>query len=246
VPGTATQSAPQPAGVVSRGHTALLLAALEAGEPAYSDPRFVNSTVWQNRSFYFGEVPGGVGVPGNPGSPTFGLISNAASPYWDLGVLGAPTGSILHPLSSVLTNTTGYSPTNVNTAPAFVASYYNGSKKPTIIPPENNGWGTIGIQVPAAFDEGGNFIRPIFGPLTLTNPNPAPGVPLSASFFGNYHVTSGVNGAALNSVFTVVPDALATDFDRQPRPVNPTQGNPHRGADQKLATTPAPATPLPR
>jgi hypothetical protein len=231
------QSVPQPAGIVSRGHTPGLAAALGAGAPAYSDPLLVNSIVWQNRSFYFGEVAGGVQIPGdpNPTPPTYGLLANAATPIWDLGVLGAAAGAALNPDSSVLTSVAGYAPSNVATPPSFVEQYFNGPRNPAILPPET----TIGIQAPAAFDEGGNFIRPMFGPLTL---NRADG-----SFFGNYHLTSGVGGAALNAIYPpgAVPGALLFDFDREPRPEAPSQGVPHRGADQKLAAAP-PTTPIPR
>jgi hypothetical protein len=227
-----TQSVPQPAGIVSRGHTPALAQALGAG---FSNPTLANSIVWQNRSFYFGPVAGGVQIPGaNPALPTYGLIANPTSPYWDLGVLGGPTGAQLAPAYSVLTSTAGYAASNVATAPAFVAQYFNGSRRPTLNMPEH----TIGIQVPAAFDEGGNFIRPLFGPLTLNNP-------AGGAFFGNYHVTAGVRGAALNAIFNQVPDVLQFDFDRQPRAAAPSQGpNPHRGADEKLAP-PAPTTPIP-
>ena len=80
------------------------------------------------------------------------------------------------------------------------------------------------ISVPAALDEGGNFIRPQYGPLSLENPAAA------GSFFGNYHLASGVNGRALcgsGSVYggscatnNQVPGALLTDFDQQPRPTS--------------------------
>ncbi len=44
----------------------------------------------------------------------------------------------------------------------FVAEYVNGNRS-AIFQPEV----TTAIQTPAAFDEGGNFIRPNFGPLSL-------------------------------------------------------------------------------
>jgi hypothetical protein len=218
-------STPQPAGIVSRGHTPLLAAAL--GGSGFSDPRLANSIVWENRSFMFGPDPGGVIGPGG----TFGLLENPAGPYWDLAVLGAPAGSQLNPEYSILTDTTGYSPTNSSAAPSFLATYFNGSRNPTVIEPD----GTPGIIVPAAFDEGGNFIRPQFGPLTLHQPPP------DGSLFGDYHLDSGVDGLGLNTLFggaPLVPLTLLTDYDADPRP----QETPHIGADQAVVVAP-PAMP---
>ena len=222
------QSVPQPSGIVSRGHTPLLAAALGAGEPAFANPRLVNNIIWQNRSFYFGVVSGGgIIVPG--GNPTiqYGLIANPQT-YWDLGVLGAAAGSQLAPEYSVLTNVTGYAASNINVAPAFVTQYVNGGRSTYTMPDVY-----APIAAPAAFDEGGNFIRPQFGPLSIQAPD--------GSFFGNYHVrVNGTAGAALNTVFALVPPALLTDIDAQPRP----SLTPNRGADEKTATLP-PVTPIP-
>jgi hypothetical protein len=224
-----TTSTPQPAGIVSRGHTPLLAQALGSGEPAFSQPTLANTTVWHNRSFYFGPLTGGVIPPGGAATQ-LGLIENPTREFWDLEVLGAPAGSMLDPQYSVLTDTTGYAATNVNTAPDFMASYFNGSRNPTIIEPD----GTPGIIVPAAFDEGGNFIRPQFGPLSLTDN-------LNA-FFGNYHVATGVVGGNLNVLYPVfVPAALQTDFDAQPRSLVA----PHIGADQSVPSLPGVVTPMP-
>ena len=227
-----SQSTPQPAGIVSRGHTPGLLAALGGGEAAYADPSIVNSIVWQNRSFYFGQVPGGTPAPGDPTGPQFGLIENASQPYWDLGLLGGPAGSTLAPMSSVLTDATGYDPSNTSTAPAFVQSYFNGDRRHAYVINEPT---TLPILAPAAFDEGGNFIRPQFGPLSVQT--------AAGAFYGNYHVTVGEVGASLSSIYgpgPFVPSALGTDFDGEPRPAL----TPHKGADQK-GSAPAPVTPIP-
>jgi hypothetical protein len=257
-PGSPQASTPQPAGIVSRGHSPglALLTAVD-----FSSPTLVNSIVWHNRSFYFGLVAGGVVIPGDPPSaPKYGLISAPAATgkapctiptyvppssltsfvwnCWDLGVLGAPSGSVLNPQSSVLTTLVRdiggtYAGTNVTTAPSFVSSYTNGARNQTILAAET---GTI--LVPAAFDEGGNFIRPLFGPLTLAQP--------AGTYYGNRHVTAGVNGQALNQVFNGVgnvPGTLTTDFDGEARTLN-ASNPPDRGADEKL-TAPAPTTPVP-
>jgi hypothetical protein len=253
-PGSPQQSTPQPAGIASRGNS--------PGLPAgFSNPVLLNSIVWQNRSFYYGLVSGGVQLPGapNPTPPTFGLIPAASSPAactiptfvpptgstppslsslpwrcWDLGVLGA--AGALNPLSSVLTSTAGYHASNISAAPSFVGSYANGARNQRIVNDEQN---EATILVPAAFDEGGNFIRPLFGPLAMARPNNA--------FWGNRHLTAAPpaaqNGRNLNTWFggpLMVPAVLLSDFDAEARP--PTA--PHRGADHKLAAA-APTTPVP-
>jgi hypothetical protein len=223
------QSVPQPAGIVSRGFTPLLGTAL--GQ-SYADPLIANSIVWQNRSFYFGQVSSGIIVPGdpNPVPVQYGLIPNATQPYWEFGVLGGGAGAQLHPVSSVMTSTTGYDPSNVSTAPTFVRTYFNGDRRANYVPGELN---TSPIAVPAAFDEGGNFIRPQFGPLSLES---ATGV-----LYGDYHLTSGVVGRGLNTIYgnnlTLVPATLLFDYDGQLRPAiviggGPVAAGPHRGADQ--------------
>jgi len=120
----------------------------------------------------------------------------------------------------------------VITTPAFVSSYFNADRRFAYQVGGTNGEATL-ISVPAALDEGGNFIRPQFGPLSLETAG-------SASFFGNYHLTSGVNGASLITLYGTVPDGLVNDFDRQPRPT----GAPDRGADEVI--TPVPTTPVPQ
>jgi hypothetical protein len=130
------------------------------------------------------------------------------------------------------TNNVTYAATNVITTPAFVSSYFNADRRFAYQVGGTNGEATL-ISVPAALDEGGNFIRPQFGPLSLETAG-------SASFFGNYHLTSGVNGASLITLYGTVPDGLVNDFDRQPRPT----GAPDRGADEVI--TPVPTTPVPQ
>jgi hypothetical protein len=226
------QSVDQPAGIVTRGYSPLLAAALGGGA-TYPNPSLVNSIVWQNRSFHFGPLAGGIVIPGSTSPTQYGEIANATQPYWDLAVLGAPAGAQLNPMSSVLTSTTGYHASNSNTAPLFVANYFNGDRRHAYQQQEV----VTAIQVPAALDEGGNFIRPQFGPLSLQTAG-------GASFFGNYHVTTGVAGANLNTTYggaANVPGTLLFDVDSEPRPA----ATPHRGADQKQAAVP-PVTPIPQ
>lgn len=163
-----TQSTPQPAGIVSRTHIQPL------GAPGFSNPQqLVNNIIYENRSFYF--LLDQAAVP-----PVFGLMpdvgAGAAPVFWDLG---APAGQLLNPLSCVLTDKGGYDSSNKTSDPKFVAAYFNGDRGQTILFPEI----TTAIQAPPAFDEGGNFIKLRFGPLTLTNP-------ATGLLFGDYHITS--------------------------------------------------------
>ena len=233
-------STAQPAGIAGRGDMAHV--------------RIANSIVWHNRTFYFGQQPAvpfcGDTTPPNtppcsivpvgPGPPPpvpYGEIIDPARTFWDLGVLG---GTQFSPMSSVISGLTaatayaGPGSNNTSVQPAFVASYFNTDRRHAYQATEI----TTLINVPAALDEGGNFIRPQFGPLSLENP-------ITGLFNGNYHVTlpvgNGVSGAALGSLYTTVPGALTTDFDQQVRPV----ATPHRGADQVIspvAVTPVPPT----
>jgi hypothetical protein len=240
-------STPQPGGIAGRG--------------AVSRVRIANSIIWHNRTFYFGACtppPGGrCGIlPVGASDPTqYAEIQITTRPYWDLANLSgdqfAPIASVLSSLSGPSssanylsgTNDTSYGANN-NTAaaPAFVSSYFNADRRYAYQVGETTGEATL-ISVPAALDEGGNFIRPQFGPLSLES---AP-----STYFGNYHLTAGVDGRALcgsNSLFggscgltlPQVPDALESDFDKQPR----ASGAPDRGADENVA--PVPTTPVPQ
>jgi hypothetical protein len=239
-------SAAQPgAGIVSRAHSPELQALLPAGQ-RFSNPQLVNSIVWRNRSFRYG--PTGT-------NPPFGLLPQltydadyqvtggaTAGLYSDLAVLGtANAADRLDPRFSILTSTAGYHSSNVASDPAFARRYFNG----------NRGVGraeldfTTGIQVPPAFDEGGNYIRPRFGPLTLTRPDAGPG-----TFYGNYHVTTGRDGqwlygaGGLFDTAAQVPSELWLDFDGDPRSIRPLIPA-HRGADQRslLGSVPPPVGP---
>jgi hypothetical protein len=78
---------------------------------------------------------------------------------------------------------------------------------------------TTAISVPAAFDEGGNFIQVRFGPLTLEGTD-------SDTL---YHIASGSPAVDAGLDLTGESDDLLMDFDVQPRP-NPsaTCGNGQR------------------
>ncbi len=224
--------------------------------------RIANSIVWENRTFFFGECtassPCGNGsqpISGPPGT-VFAEKIIAGSEYWDIAALGTGTTGQFTLQSSVLTNLSqplgfnwnngsgtwdpGASRSyNVNgnnaTAPTFVSQYFNTDRRNAYVIGETNGEGTL-ISAPAALDEGGNFIRPQFGPLSLEDPNTQQG-----PFFGNYHLTSdaGANGQALcgiGSLFgglcstnAAVPTSLLTDFDKQPRATTLARARGRRG-----------------
>ncbi len=217
---TQMQSTPQPAGIVSRKHSPEIDAAFGNAQSVqqfklFSRPRLYNNIIWENRSFYFYSA-GGLGQP----SPyTYGLLP-ATPPYWDLGVLGIPNQK-LDPRSCTLTSTTGYHASNSSADPSLIREYFNGDRGQTITEPDV----TSPIAAPAAFAEGGNFIRVRFGPLTLNRLDGAP--------YGNYHI-----GAASPARATGDPSilsssmALARDIDNDPRP-NPAGTNPDKGADER-------------
>jgi hypothetical protein len=133
----------------------------------------------------------------------------------------------LRPQYSVLTSTAGTGATNTSADPRFLLEYLNGDRGQTIGQPEI----TTGIQAPPAFDEGGNFIRLRFGPLTLMRIDPATGLPTGQPY-GDYHIgaTSPARGRGLNLNGLSVD--LGTDYDGQARP-NPAGSQPDAGADER-------------
>jgi hypothetical protein len=194
-----TVSTPQVAGIVSRGLSTGLWAAIGRTAPTEAyvlpQPVLLNNIVWKNRSFYFDTAAnGGLGglVPD---------VSTDPAVFNDLGVIGFPAGSRLNPRFCILTDVTGYDGSNLQVDPNFVAGYFNGPREKIIIPEA-----TTGIQVTAAFDEGGNFIDLRFGPL---------------SPIGDYRLPSGgpAVDAGTNTPIAQFPD-LAWDISGQARPFN--------------------------
>jgi hypothetical protein len=227
-PNSPNQSTPQPgAGIVTRTHSTGLLAAL--GElDGFSDPSaFADNIIWQNRQFFFFVDDESGCTPGDPSClSTYGLCPDLtgglACPggntvvYDDLAVIGAGTLACDPLASCILTG---------GADPLFVAEYVNGDRS-SVFQPEV----TTAIQAPPAFDEGGNFIRPQFGPLSLyddaTTPNGDPGV-----LFGDYHIQ--VISPAMDNVgavdLTGIYDDLLLDIDGEPRPAG---GGVDIGADE--------------
>jgi len=201
-PGSPNQSTPQPAGIVARAHSPELQAAFPAGlEQEFSNPLLASNIIWHNRTFYF--------VIDDTLTPPYRLLPDVgagqAPAYDDLAVVGTETPQSLNPLYCVLTDTTGYSGTNISADPDFLSEYVNGAKNQIIIPE------TTTIQAAPAFDEGGNFIDVRFGPLTLIDP--ATNLP-----FGDYHLAAGSPAINRGVVRPGVPSALLRDFDGQNRP----------------------------
>ena len=246
-------SVPQPAGIAGRG-------------AIMSRVRIANSIVWHNRTFYFGPCtppPGGrCGIlPVGPTDPT----QYRRDPDHGAALLGSrePEREPVQPKlrrccrrrrgravrrttsRARTTSTTTRTATRV-VAPAFVNLYFNTDRRQAYQVGETTGEATL-ISVPAALDEGGNFIRPQFGPLSLENPNS--GQPGQGPFFGNYHLTAGVNGGALcggGSLYggscttnNQVPVTLLTDFDQQG--VRPAR----RTGARIRSIAPIPTTPVP-
>jgi large repetitive protein len=208
MPGQPNQSNPQPgAGVVSRVHSGALAGFLPPGEAAFSDPELVDNILWHNRKFYFlvddtdpANVLNGLcpDINNTVGLNCTGFIQL----YDDLAVL--PQGSgFLSPSYSLLTDITDYqNNNNIQTFPVFNIEYANGNRESTVTNPE----GTTALQPVVAFDEGGNFIRLRFGPLTQTRVD-------NGLFYGDYHIQS--TSTAVDAGTNV---GISNDFDGEPRP----------------------------
>ena len=197
-----TVSAPQVAGIASRGLSTGLWAAMGETPPTeaavVARPVLIDNIIYENRSFYFDS-----GANGGVGGLLPDIGGGAPAVISDLGVIGFPAGSRLDPTYCVLTDITGYDGSNLQVDPTFVDSYFNGPGNKIIIPES-----TTGIEVRAAFDEGGNFIDLRFGPLSPT---------------GDYHIGAGpAVDVGDNTPIGTFPD-LGWDIDGQPRPFNVTE-----------------------
>ncbi|GAB4336235.1 MAG: hypothetical protein Kow0089_06350 [Desulfobulbaceae bacterium] len=219
-PGVPNQSNPQPgAGIVSRTNGPGLDAVLPPWESVFSDPILADNIIWQNRMFYF------LVDDTNPNNVLYGLcpdINGAAGlncsttpVYDDLAVLPAGSGS-LTATNSLLTG---------GADPQFLAEYVNGNRQSSITAPET----TTAIQPTVAFDEGGNFIRLRFGPLTLYK---VAGINAGQPY-GDYHVQ--VTSPAVDGG---VDAGVTDDFDRETRPFG---AGFDIGADEVQQLPPAPA-----
>jgi hypothetical protein len=217
-PGSPNQSTPQPgAGLVSRSHSAVLAGA-SASVGGYSVPLvFADNIVWHNRQFSFFVDTASNCVPGDPScTSTYGLCPDVTGNtlncpggntvvYDDLAVIGA-VGAL--PCTNCIVSDDG------DPDPLFVAEYANGAAS-AVFQPEV----TTAIQTPVAFDEGGNFIRPRFGPLALYD-DPTSNDGDAGSLFGDYHLQPGSSAIDAGLDFGGTYPALVEDIDNDMRPVN--------------------------
>lgn len=173
-------STPQPAGIMSYPHSALLAA--ETGQ-TFSDPDLRNSIVMENRSF---------SVDANSGD--FLIVPDVTTDpevFDDLGTLTCDEGCLL---------TSGAVPSLLFVAPA------KNTGRAEIGLPE----GTTGLQISVAPDEGGNFIRVIFG----LRPYDAPDANPLLSNIADYHLLVD-NLAAVDAAADV---GVVDDIDGGARP----------------------------
>jgi hypothetical protein len=222
-PGSPNQSTPQPgAGLVSRFHSQqlgdLADAPFEALVGTFSIPNtFTDNIIWQNRQFYyFAEALNAGLCPDLNGVLTCPTGNTVV--FDDVGIVGS---------AAVLTGTTNLLTPGGWTGPfdtLFVAEYFNVGRT------------TLAIQVPAAGDEGGNFIRPNYNPLALYN-DAAPNDGAAGTLYGDYHILPG--SAAQDSGTSNTP---ATDIDGD---VRPQFVFPDIGADETTEAAPAPAAAAP-
>jgi hypothetical protein len=221
------------AGIASRRHSDALLAIQNTGDADFSDALLEDNIVWHNRTFRFSGL-GGTPDPNFGGGSWYGLCpavgGDAANcdpadvgawagdqPYYsDIAVLGV--AGTLGCTDCIVSDQGGADP-------AFVSEYATGNRTFTVNQPEQQT-----IFTPAAFDEGGNFIRLRFGPLTRFASD-------GSTLLGDYHIAAG--SPAIDQAGT---DEPAYDFDRQPRPMG--SGNrpdPDIGADEFGSEPPIPA-----
>lgn len=139
---------PQPAGIVSRPHSAPLAAA--SGQE-FSNPGLDRNIVYNNRTFHWD----GTAATNEQG----GLLPNVAggSPavYWDLGVVGAGS-ACLEPARSRLTSLTGFDGCDYPSG----GGMGNSTGDPVFTDPYFNT-----LLAAAAADEGGNFVQIYYTPL---------------------------------------------------------------------------------
>jgi large repetitive protein len=219
-PGSPNQSTPQPgAGIVARTHSTTLAAA-SGNVGTFSSPtEFANNIIWQNRQFYFWVDETSGCIPGDSQcTSTFGLCPDVSGDldcpggnevvFNDLAVIGA--GSFPKGTTNLLTPDDWDGPAYPSTL--FVAEYFNGARS-SVFQPEIN----TAIQAPPAFDEGGNFIRPKFGPLSLFYDEvPNDGEP--GLLFGDYHILGVSTAVNEGTNFNAQYPSLGTDYDGQARP----------------------------
>lgn len=174
-------SQPTGSGIVGHAHSIALQAAFGAGyEQAYSSPALHDNILWHNRSFSWDQtLNGGLGgLTPDPGAPQ----------YRDLEVRDTPVPSALDPQFCILSDTSGYAPTNQAADPQFSPGGYFNT-----------------LYAGKVADEGGTNIHVRFTPLyeSAGNYHIAP--------------TSPARNAA-GGVFEPLFAEMGHDFDQQIRP----------------------------
>lgn len=130
-PSGSTNSIPQPAGIVTYPHSALLAAAFApATQQTFANPTLYDNIVWHNRSFYITSDPNAGGEPNNAVATAGIILPNPTLPYWDLQVWG--TTNMLNPRYSILSSAAGYHASNIAADPQFVAPYQNNNLHATV------------------------------------------------------------------------------------------------------------------
>ncbi len=235
---TLNRSAPQPAGIVSNVHTAGFNGVVNPTDRpnrSFSNPRsFFNNIIWHNRSFFAMLVDGA-----NPGDPQqlelSPNIGNGDAPVYDdfgvFGYVGPANAGRLRPTRSLLTqreaDIVNSNATNKfgedGFSPAFMSDYFNVGRTPGVLIPE----ATTNIVIQAAFDEGGNFIDMIYGPLSLTRTDPTLNPLLDPG--SDYHINT--TSDAVN-IGRGIPAILSWDIDDDPRSLNFLE--PDAGADEAI------------
>jgi len=214
LPGNPNESAPQPgAGLATRLHSNDLLGTGAAVGTFSLPTTFSDNIIWQNRQFYYFNDGTNAGLcPDVSAVPVVACPTGNTVVFDDVAVIGSPAN--FAGTANLLTPGGWTGPAGASTL--FVAEYFN------------IGILSEAIGVPAAADEGGNFIRPDYRHLTLYNdaiPNNAdPG-----TLYGDYHIIPG--SAAHNTGSSTTP---TTDIDGDDRTVSP-----DIGADETLLAAPA-------
>jgi hypothetical protein len=162
----------------------------------------VDNIIWHNRMFYWqleDTDPDNIlsGLCPDIGSSVGLTCTGGNAPvYNDLAVIG---------VAGTLTCTDCIETGAGN--PLFIAEYVNAGRNTTTTLPEGT------ISAPPALDEGGNFIRLRYGPLTQVDST-------TGDLLGDYHVESGSPAVDAGS-----NAGVNTDFDGESRPVDgPDQG----------------------
>ena len=122
-----------------------------------TEQTLLDNIVWHNRMFYWMsdtsiDPPVNGLCPDIGGAAGLNCAVGTDPVYDDLAVIGT-AGTL------TCTNCTV---SGDNPGPVFVAEYVNGNRNTTTFNPETK----TAIEAPPAFDEGGNFIRLRYGPLT--------------------------------------------------------------------------------